>query len=74
MRTGSSKAAINLIALIVLAIALGGANIGGVGYSIYLWGPGNLPIGQALWGGFKLWVSIGSIGAVSLVVYIATSR
>lgn len=43
------------------------ANILGIGYGLYLMGPGGLEIGMALWGGFSLWIKLISAGFISTV-------
>lgn len=61
----------NLIGVILtplgfLAIILG--NLSGVGYFLYLLGPGDLTFGMAAWGGFSLWLKIVGGGLISLVI------
>ena len=59
---------IKIILLIVGIILLAGANIGGVGYGLYLWGGTGIALGTAAWTAFKFWLVLMGTGIISLVI------
>ena len=50
------------IGIAILAVA----NIGGIGYGLFLWGGTGMAFGAAAWMAFKFWIMWISVGIVSL--------
>jgi len=59
---------ISVTLLIAGYICISFGFIGGIGYAVYLAGPGGLPFGMALWSGFVLWIELFASGIVVVVV------
>ncbi|QEI05665.1 hypothetical protein FXN63_07290 [Pigmentiphaga aceris] len=45
-----------------------------IGYAAYLFGPGDLKPGMAIWGGFLLWIKLMGCGLLSIVLGAIASR
>ena len=54
--------------LILGIIILVFANVGSIGYGLYLWGGTGMAFGLAVWTAFKVWMIWVSAGMVSLGV------
>ena len=65
------KAFINVISIALFVVFAIGANIGAIGYGLYLWG-GNTPLNIAAWTAFVLWLKLISTAAVAFIVALAT--
>lgn len=46
------------------------AQIGGVGYGLYLWGSVGLELGAAAWSGFVLWMKMIGTGILSILASV----
>ena len=46
------------------------ANIGGIGYGLYLWGGTGMAFGLAAWTAFKVWITMIVSGVASLILSV----
>jgi len=50
------------------------ANIGGIGYGLYLWGGTGMVIGLAAWTAFKFWLLWVILGVTSVFIGFANTK
>jgi hypothetical protein len=62
------------IMFVIGAIMLFVANIGGVGYGLYLWGGTGMAFGLAVWTAFKFWIIWIVMAFVFLVISFFTGK
>ena len=62
------------IIMILGIITMALANVGGIGYGLYLWGGTGMAFGAAAWAAFKIWVMAIFGGLFAFVVGVAGTK
>jgi len=55
-------------------ISMAFANIGSIGYGLYLWGGTGMAFGAAAWAAFKVWLVVIFGGLFTFVIGVAGSK
>ena len=61
---------IAMLGIITMALA----NVGGIGYGLYLWGGTGMAFGAAAWAAFKVWLVVIFGGLFTFVIGVAGSK